>query len=100
MFVAITIAGIIASAIIVIAVQWGSVARTRLVCETDVELARITAGQTTTVNIRVARASKHHVSANLPTEDVAVHAAGGRQPVHRDRGDSAKQPISASAPRK
>ena len=76
MFTAIVIAGLVVSAIIVIVVQWASVARARLVCQTDVEIARIAAGRTTTLDIRVDRASKHHVSAELSDAAKAIEQTG------------------------
>ena len=76
MIIALAIAGFAASVIIVITVQLGSIARTRIVCETDVEIARIAAGQTTSLDIRVDRTSKHHVSAELADGAKAIGQAG------------------------
>ena len=60
--------GVIAVAAVSIAfiVQRGAYTRTRVMCETDVELARLLAGKRTTAMIRIDRFTKHRVSADLP----------------------------------
>jgi hypothetical protein len=72
---ALIIAGLAASVITAV-VQWASVARTKAVCNSDVEIARICAGRNTTLDLRVKRESNQRVSAHLGDTAKAIEQTG------------------------